>query len=97
MRVIFALIKTNKRYIRNRDNKAWNKFRLPRDLNPWLLWYTNWADKPTGRDARKFALAKTLLTLDRQTGKSTEEYAVAKALLNLSVEPAMSSGEQIKY
>ena len=42
------------------------------------------------------SVAKTLLTLDRQTGKSTEEYAVAKALLNLSVEPAMSSGEQIK-
>ena len=52
-------------------------------------------EKQTKRDARKFALAKTLLTLDRQTGKSTEEYAVAKALLNLSVEPAMSSGEQI--
>ena len=50
----------------------------------------------TKRDARKFTLAKTLLTLDRQTGKSTEEYAVAKALLNLSVEPVMSSGEQIK-
>ena len=53
-------------------------------------------EKQTKRDARKFALAKTLLTLDRQTGKSTEEYAVAKALLNLSVEPVMSSGEQIK-
>ena len=47
--------------------------------------------KQTKRDARKFALGKTLLTLDRQTSKSTEEYAVAKALLNLSVEPAMSS------
>ena len=32
-------------------------------------------EKQTKRDARKFALAKTLLTLDRQTGKSTEEYA----------------------
>ena len=53
-------------------------------------------EKQTKRDARKFALAKALLTLDRQTGKSTEEYAAAKALLNLSVEPAMSSGEQIK-
>ena len=50
-------------------------------------------EKQTKRDARKFVLAKTLLTLDRQTCKSTEEYAVAKALL--SVEPAMSSGEQI--
>ena len=53
-------------------------------------------EKQTKRDARKFALAKTLLTLDRQTGKLTEEHAVAKALLNLSVEPAMSSEEQIK-
>ena len=53
-------------------------------------------EKQTKRDARKFVLAKTLLTLDRQTGQSTEEYAVAKALLNLGVEPAMSSGEQIK-
>ena len=53
-------------------------------------------EKQTKRDSRKFALAKTLQTLDRQTGKSTEEYAVAKALLNLSVGPAMSSGEQIK-
>ena len=52
------------------------------------------ADKE--RDARKFVLAKTLVTFDRQTGKSIEEYAVAKALLNLGVEPAMSSGEQIK-
>ena len=53
-------------------------------------------EKQTKRDARKFALAKILLTFDRQTGKSaksTKEYAVAKALLNLSVEPAMSSGE----
>ena len=31
-----------------------------------------------------------------KTGKSKEEYAVVKALLNLSVEPVMSSGEQIK-
>ena len=38
-------------------------------------------EKQTKRDARKFVLAKTLLTLDRQTCKSTEEYAVAKALL----------------
>ena len=53
-------------------------------------------EKQTKRDARKFALAKTLLTLDRQTGKSTEEYAVVKALLNVSVEPAVSSGEEIK-
>ena len=53
-------------------------------------------EKQTKRDARKFALAKTLLTLDRQTGKLTEEHAVAKALLNLSVEPAMSSEEKIK-
>ena len=53
-------------------------------------------EKQTKRDTRKFALAKTLLTLDRQTGKLTEEHAVAKALLNLSVEPAMSSEEQIK-
>ena len=53
-------------------------------------------EKQTKRDARKFALAKTLLTLDRQTGKLTEEHAVAKALLNLSVEPTMSSEEQIK-
>ena len=53
-------------------------------------------EKQTKGDARKFALAKTLLTLDRQTGKLTEEHAVAKALLNLSVEPAMSSEEQIK-
>ena len=45
---------------------------------------------------RKFALAKTLLTLERQAGESTEEYAVAKVLLNLSVEPTTSSGEQIK-
>ena len=51
-------------------------------------------EKQTKRDAIKFALAKTLL--DRQTGKLTEEHAVAKALLNLSVEPAMSSEEQIK-
>ena len=42
------------------------------------------------------SVAKTLLTLDRQTGKSTEEYAAGKALLDLSVEPVMSSGEQIK-
>ena len=54
------------------------------------------SEKQTKRDARKFTLAKTLLTLDRQTGKSTEEYAVTKPLLNLSVEPAMSLGEQIK-
>ena len=53
-------------------------------------------EKQTKRGAKKFALAKTLLTLDRQTGKLTEEHAVAKALLNLSVEPAMSSEEQIK-
>ena len=53
-------------------------------------------EKQTKRDARKFALAKALLTLDRQTGKSTEEYAAVKALLDLSVEPVMSSGEQIK-
>ena len=52
--------------------------------------------RQTKKDARKFALAKTLLTLERQTGESTEEYAVAKALLNLSVEPTTSSGEQIK-
>ena len=31
-----------------------------------------------------------------KTDKSKEEYAVVKALLNLSVEPMMSSGEQIK-
>ena len=42
------------------------------------------------------SVAKTLLTLDRQTGKSTEECAAVKALLDLSVEPVMSSGEQIK-
>ena len=42
------------------------------------------------------SVAKTLLALDRQTGKSTEEYAAVKALLDLSVEPVMSSGEQIK-
>ena len=53
-------------------------------------------ERQTKKDARKFALAKTLLTLERQTGESTEEYAVAKALLNLSVEPTTSSGEQIK-
>ena len=53
-------------------------------------------EKQTKRDARKFALAKTLLILDRETGKLTEEHAVAKTLLNLSVEPAMSSEEQIK-
>ena len=40
--------------------------------------------------------AKTLLTFDRQTGKSTEEYVAVKALLDLSVQPVMSSGEQIK-
>ena len=53
-------------------------------------------ERQTKKDAGKFALAKTLLTLQRQTGESTEEYAVAKALLNLSVEPTTSSGEQIK-
>ena len=37
-------------------------------------------ERQTKKDARKFALAKTLLTLERQTGESTEEYAVAKAL-----------------
>ena len=42
------------------------------------------------------SVAKALLTLDRQTGKSTEECAAVKALLDLSVEPVMSSGEQIK-
>ena len=53
-------------------------------------------ERQTKKDARKFALAKTLLTLERQAGESTEEYAVAKVLLNLSVEPTTSSGEQIK-
>ena len=42
------------------------------------------------------SVGKTLLTLDRQTGKSTEEYATVKALLDLSIEPVMSSGEQMK-
>ena len=36
-------------------------------------------ERQTKKDARKFALAKTLLTLERQTGESTEEYAVAKS------------------
>ena len=53
-------------------------------------------ERQTKKDARKFALAKTLLTLERQAGESKEEYAVAKVLLNLSVEPTTSSGEQIK-
>ena len=53
-------------------------------------------ERQTKKDARKFALAKTLLTLERQAGESTEEYAVAKVLFNLSVEPTTSSGEQIK-
>ena len=42
------------------------------------------------------SVAKTLLTFDRQTGKSTEKYAAVKAFLDLSVEPVMSSREQIK-
>ena len=42
-------------------------------------------------------MAKTLLTFDRQTGKSTEKYAAVKAFLDLSVEPVMSSREQIKW
>ena len=53
-------------------------------------------ERQTKKDARKFALAKTLLTPERQAGESTEEYAVAKVLFNLSVEPTTSSGEQIK-
>ena len=36
-------------------------------------------ERQTKKDARKFALDKTLLTLERQTGESTEEYAVAKS------------------
>ena len=36
-------------------------------------------ERQTKKNARKFALAKTLLTLERQTGESTEEYAVAKS------------------
>ena len=57
-------------------------------------------EKQTKRGAVKFALndqwQKPFLHLIVKTGESKEEYAVGKALLNLSVEPVMSSGEQIK-
>ena len=57
-------------------------------------------EKQTKRGAVKFALndqwQKPFWHLIVKTGESKEEYAVGKALLNLSVEPVMSSGEQIK-
>ena len=57
-------------------------------------------EKQTKGGAGKFALndqwQKPFWHLIVKTGKSKEEYVVVKALLNLSVEPVMSSGEQIK-
>ena len=58
------------------------------------------SEKQIKRGAGKFALndqwQKPFWHLIVKTDKSKEEYAVVKALLNLSVEPMMSSGEQIK-
>ena len=49
-----------------------------------------------GKVCLERSVAKPFWYLIVKTGKSKEEYVVVKALLNLSVEPVMSSREQIK-
>ena len=39
-------LRINEHYSSSSENKAWKKFRLVRDLNPWPLRY--WANNPTG-------------------------------------------------